>query len=229
MVSNSTILHPQSELVSFGAEGWEGDQGSVYMLTKLVVARKSGKGRKLILVPEEIAQRLMEVSNSEGKSFYGFVSETLEQALKAYAGGLSLEEMVNFNELMDLCRSLGAKAISDEAFGFLVSKVYETEKGALQKMGYEFGRLCGKSLKAKHDKPVEVSERFLPMLEWELNEVSVVEEKGEVRIRCISSILSIESTELLAGFTEEVMHELDYAVERQDCVHGMISLEFKKT
>jgi len=44
----------------------------------------------------------MEVSNRDGKSFYGFVSETLEQALKAYAGGLSLEEMVNFYELMDI-------------------------------------------------------------------------------------------------------------------------------
>ena len=84
-------------------------------------------------------------------------------------------------------------------------------------------------MKAKYDKPVEVSEKFLPMLEWELNEVSVVEEKGNVRIRCMSSILSIESTELLAGFTEGVMPELDYAVERQDCVHGIISLEFRKT
>jgi len=36
---------------------------------------------------------------------------------------------------VDIYRSLGAKAISDEAFGFLVSKVYETEKDALQKMG----------------------------------------------------------------------------------------------
>ena len=29
---------------------------------------------------------------------------------------------MNFYELMDLCRFLGAKVISDEAFGFLVSK-----------------------------------------------------------------------------------------------------------
>lgn len=105
--------------------------------------------------------------------------------------------------------------------------MYETEKNALQRMWSDFGRLCGKSLKAKHDKPAEVMERLLIMLEWRLNEVSVVEEKGKVRIRCISPILSIGSTELLGGFAEKVLPELD-AVERQECVQGIASLEFKK-
>jgi len=86
-VSDPSIIRPQSELAPLGRR----DQGSVYLLTQLVAARKSGKGRRLILVPEEIVQRLMEVPDRDGTSFNGFVSETLEQASEAYAGGLYLK------------------------------------------------------------------------------------------------------------------------------------------
>ena len=83
---------------------------------------KSKKDKKLILVSNSVVNELMLIANKQGKPFYGFVTETLEHALKVYADGHSLEEVVSFYELMEIFKSLGAKMISDDMFNYLIVK-----------------------------------------------------------------------------------------------------------
>ena len=170
----------------------------------------------------------MEIANKQGKPFYSFVSEILGYALKVYNSGCSLGEIVEFHEFMDVYRALGAKIVSNEAFSYLISKSYPKDGAVLKEKWHEFGRLCGKSLSSRYSSPIDVLEKFLATLEWELNEILVKGEKGNVKIRCISSVLTVESTELLAKFVEGLMLEFGYKVVRQDCLKGIISLEFGK-
>lgn len=172
--------------------------------------------------------RLMEIANRKGKPFYFFISETLEHALRVYNAGLSLEDVVDFYEFMDLYRSLGAKIVSNDAFSYFVSRLYKADKDSVGQKWYEFGRLCGKSLMAKYADPITVLEKFLAIKEWELNEVSVVRSEKNVKIKCISSILSDEATDLLARFIDGIMHELNYKTERRECLKGIISLEYNR-
>jgi hypothetical protein len=48
-----------------------------------------------------------------------------------------------------------------------------------------------------------------------------------VRVRCISTVLTSEGTELLAKFTEGVMNGMGYKTGRIECLRGMIILESK--
>ncbi len=193
------------------------------------MSRKSKKGRKLILVPDYIVKKLMEISNKQGKPFYGFIAETLENALRVYASERSLQEVVDFYELMEIYKVSGARIISDEASNYLISKLYQTDKEALHEKWREFGQLCAKTLASKHEKPVEILENFLAVSEWNLSEVAVTQENKEVKIRCVSPILSVENTELLVKFIEGIMHELNYKTQKQDYVKGIISLTYEKT
>lgn len=170
----------------------------------------------------------MEIANKQGKPFYSFVSEILDYALKVYNSGCSLGEIVEFHEFMDVYRALGAKIVSNEAFNYLISKSYPKDGAVLKEKWHEFGRLCGKGLSIRYPRPVEVLERFLKAKEWELNEASIVQKGDNVSVKCISSILSSEETELLASFIDGVMRELKYKKSGEECLKGIISLEYEK-
>lgn len=189
---------------------------------------KSKKDKKLILVPNAVVNELMLIANKQGKPFYGFVTETLEHALKVYGDGHSFEEVVDLYEIMEIFKSLGAKTISDDMFNYLISKSYEADKNVLQDKLYEFGRLCGKSLTSKSERPFETLEKLLSGAGWDLNEVAVTENNGQARIRCVSPVLSIEGTELLLKFIDGVVHELGYKTQKQDYVKGIVLLEYEK-
>jgi hypothetical protein len=192
------------------------------------MVKRAEKGTKLIKVPTEIVERLMVTSNKRGDPFYGFVAQTLEQALRVYDRGNMLKDVVDFHELMEIYKSSGAKIVSDESFNYLISKIYPTDKDSLHEKWYGFGRLCGKSLMARYENPIGMLERFLAETEWNLNEVEVMNEKGKAKIRCVSPILSVENTELITRFIDGIMYELGYKMEAQDCVRGIISLEYVK-
>lgn len=189
---------------------------------------KSRKDKKLILVPKSVVNELMFIANKQGKPFYGFVTETLEHVLKVYGSEHSLEEVVDFYELMEIYRSAGAKIVPDDLLNYLFSKSYETDREILQGKLYEFGQLCGKSLISKRAEPTEALEGFLSAAGWDLNEVVVAKEDGKVKIRCVSPVLSMEKTELLLKFVDGIMHELGYEARKQDYVKGIISLEYEK-
>jgi hypothetical protein len=50
---------------------------------------------------------------------------------------------------------------------------------------------------------------------------------SSVKIRCVSTVLTTEGTELLAKFIEGVMDGLGYRTEQVDSLKGMIILESK--
>jgi len=190
------------------------------------MSKKSGK--KLILAPEDTVRELMMVANRQGKPFYNFVSEILKYALRIYRSGYSFEEVVRFYEFMDVYRSLGIKIVPNDFFDYVIEKLYQSDRDVLLEKWYEFGRLCGKSLTAKYEDPLKVLEKFLETKEWELNEISVTNGKDKVRIKCVSSILSDESTELLVKFVDGIMHELKCKPVKQEFIKGIILLEYKK-
>jgi len=192
------------------------------------MSKKSRKGKKLILVPEDTVRELMKIANKQGKPFYSFVSEILEYALRIHNKGRSFEEVVSFYEFMDIYRTLGVEIVSDDVFNYIIGKLYQSDKDVLLEKWCEFGRLCGKSLMAKYENPVEVLKNFLAAKEWELNEISVMNGKDKVKIKCVSPILSGENTELLAKFVNGIMYELKFKLEKQDYVKGIILLEYTR-
>ena len=97
------------------------------------VSSKVTKEKKLILVPSDLVSKIMEISNKEGKTLFNFVTEILEQALRAYDMNQSLKEVVNFYEAMETQKSSGAVIVPIDAFTYLISKLYPSDRKNLLK------------------------------------------------------------------------------------------------
>ena len=187
------------------------------------------KGKKLILASVDLVTKLMKISNKEGKTFYNFTSEIFEQALRVQEMNQSLQEVVDFFELMEIQRAAGAVIIPVDILTYIINSLYASDKEAFQEKWYESGQWYGKYLTSKfHDRnPVKAFGDLLAVSRWDLNEVSVAEEDGGVRMRCVSPLLPKENTEVLLKFIEGVMDSLGYKTKNKDYLKGIILLEFE--
>jgi hypothetical protein len=75
--------------------------------------------------------------------------------------------------------------------------------------------------------PVQALRNFLEATRWDLSGVEATLEGEMVKLRCVSTVLTAEGTELLAKFVEGAVNGLGFHVQRVDYVRGIIVVEFK--
>lgn len=189
------------------------------------------RAKKLTLVPTDLLERLMRISNREGKTLYSFMSEILEQALRVYESRHTLQEVVNFFEIMETQKASGAVITPVDVLTYLIGEVYPSGKEVLCERWYESGQWYGKYLldRFHNQNQVEALGNLLAVTRWDLNEVLVEEESEVVKVRCVSPLLPLQNTELLVRFVEGVMDSLGYKVKNEDFMRGIVLLEFEKT
>lgn len=189
------------------------------------------RAKKLTLVPTDLLERIMRISNREGKTLYSFMSEILEQALRVYESRHTLQEVVDFFELMETQKASGAVITPVDVLTYLISEVYPSGKEVLCKRWYESGQWYGKYLldRFHNQNQVEALGNLLAVTRWDLKEVLVEEESEVVKVRCVSPLLPLQNTELLVRFVEGVMDSLGYKVKNEDFMRGIVLLEFEKT
>ncbi len=186
-----------------------------------------GKRKRLVYVPEYLLEDVMSACRRKGESIGKFVEEVLRQAVKANHLGYSPERAVEILEVMQAQRILGGAFVPLEVLNYLTNKAYKDEREQLQAKWYESGKWHGKYLKEKFEDPTQAFKIFLEASRWDLNEVEIKKEGDTMKVRCVSTVLTAEATELLAKFIEGAMHSMGYQTEKTDYVKGMIVLEFK--
>jgi len=188
-----------------------------------------GKGKRLVYVPADLLEVVTEASRRRGESVGKFVEETLRQAVRVNDMGYSPKQLAEFFEVMQAHRILGGAFVPLDVLNYLTSKACKDkdEKEELQAKWYESGKWHGKYLKERFGDPVQAFKNFLEVSRWDLSEVEVKEDGNTVKLRCVSTVLTTEGTELLAKFIEGAMHSIGYQTEKSDCVKGMIVLAFK--
>lgn len=187
---------------------------------------KGRKGRRLIFVPDEVLERLMDAPNRKGKNLTDFVEEILREALRAEEMGRDFREVVDFFEILQALMSSGAVFTPLDVLKYLTAQVYESKGDELRNKWYESGRWYGKYMKEKFKDPVDSLRRLLKATRWDLDEVEVKRNGDAVKIRCVSTVMTPEGTEMLLGFIEGAMHALGYETRKSDYVKGIILLEF---
>ena len=108
----------------------------------------------------------------------------------------------------------------------MIGKIYKNDAQQLQELWYESGKWNGKYLKEKFSDPVGAFQDLLGLSRWDLNEVDVKNDSNAVRVRCISTVMSVEGTRLLARFIEGIMNGMDYETAKDTSLKGMIILQF---
>ena len=168
-----------------------------------------GKGKRLVYVSEDLLRDVMVFAKREGETIGKFVEEAIKQTLKSCKLGYSPREASELLEVTHANRILGGVFVPQGVLNHMISLAYKADKGQLQAKFYESGRLHGKYLKEKFQNPVQTLKSFLKATRWDLAEVEVKQEGEAVRLRCVSTVLSAEQTELLAKFIEGVIQAWD--------------------
>jgi hypothetical protein len=185
------------------------------------------KGKKLVYVSEGLIDGIAKISRNRGESVGKIVEDSLRQSVRVNNEGYDVKQVADFFSVMQAHRVLGGVFVPSNVLDFLIEEVYPSKKEQLLAKWFESGRWHGKYLKEKFDNPVTAFGCFLELSRWDLNEVEVKEFGNSIKIRCVSTVLTNEGTELLAKFIEGVMDGLGYKTGKLDCLKGMIILESK--
>jgi len=187
-----------------------------------------GKGKKLVYVSETLVERIARVSKVKGESMGKLIEDALKQSVRVNEEGHDVKEVTDFFNVMQAHRVLGGVFVPSEVLDFLVETIYPEGREQLLAKWFESGRWNGKYLQEKSDNPVEAFGRFLELSRWDLNEVEVKDLGETVKVRCVSTVLTKEGTELLAKFIEGAMDGLGYKTDKIDLLKGMIILESRR-
>ncbi len=190
---------------------------------------ETSKGKRLVYVSEDLLDKVAKVSRDEGVSLSKLVESALLEIVKVNELGYSSKQMADFFNVLQSHRVLGGIFIPSGVLEYMVEKLCDgTDGEQLQGLWYESGRWNGKYLKEKFADPVDAFKHFLELSRWDLNEVNLKDEANSIKVRCISTVMSLEGTSLLSKFIEGVMNGMGYKTEQSDTLKGMIILEFKK-
>lgn len=187
------------------------------------------QGRKLIFVQADIVDKLMEISNREGRTLSSFISDVLSDVVRIYGDGGSIKDAVRSYMVASMHRSAGIMLIPVNLMNTILSRVDREGLDEIYRDAYESGYWYGRYISVKFDNPIEALRILVSSTLLAPTDISV-EGGGEVILfRFIASNLSSESTKLLLSIFEGVMSALGYKTERAEYTRGIVIASFRKT
>ena len=189
------------------------------------MSERRGKGKRLIPVPESLLRGLVDASSKEGKTLNGYIEEALQQAVKVFESGQNLKGMVHYFEILQSQKASGAIFTPLTVFDFMINKVYATDKDKLLDVWFESGNWYGKYIKEKFENPIQALADLLQAARWDLNEVNVSITGGNVKLRCTSTALTKEGTELLLKFIAGALEGMTCKILKNEFMKGLILVE----
>ncbi|MEM2806370.1 MAG: hypothetical protein QXK86_05940 [Candidatus Bathyarchaeia archaeon] len=184
--------------------------------------------KKLVYVSEDVLNAIAEVCRREGIAVGKFIDDALREAVRLEGLGYGLKEAVEFMEVVRAQRVLGGVFMPREVLDFMVESVYRAERDKLLAQCFEAGKLYGRYLRERFRDHIGALKSFLEFTRWDLGEVNVSQEGGAYRLRCVSTVLSAEGTELLAKFLEGAVSGFGCNVLKLDSMRGIIVIEFRE-
>ena len=190
------------------------------------MSERGSKGKRLIPIPESLLKGLMDASSKEGKTLNGYIEEALQEAVKVFKTGQNLNLMVHYFEILQSQKASGAIFTPLTVFDYMTHKVYATDKDELLGVWFESGKWYGKYIKEKFENSIQALADLLQAVRWDLNEVNVKEVDGKLKLRCTSTSLAKEGTELLLRFISGALNGMDCKILKNEFMKGLILVEF---
>jgi len=192
------------------------------------MSEDSSREKKLVRAPSDLVSKLSEAARLQGKTFYSYITEILEQAVRAYEMKRSLKEIIDSYEVLEIHKEAGTISAPKDVLEYLIEKVYQENSETLERLWYQTGRWYGIYLREKFDDSIEALVRLLLEGRWDLSEVTVKRNQETVEFKCVSAFLSQERTLLIRKFIEGAMCSLGYKTQSQECFRGIIHLKFSR-
>jgi hypothetical protein len=184
------------------------------------------KGKKLVSVSENLLDAAAKVSREEGVPMGKLVENLLEQAVKVNKLRYRSDQMADFFDVLQTNRVLGGLFVPTGVLDFMLEKCPDPVQ--LQSLWLDSGRWTGKYLTEKFADPLTAFRHFLELSRWDLNEVDIKVAGNSVKVQCVSTVMSLQSTNMLAKFVEGGMDGIGYRLVSTDCLKGMLIMNFKR-
>jgi len=186
------------------------------------------KGRKLILVRNDLLEQAIKITAKEGRTLFSFTNEIFEHAIKAYNMKATLKDVIEYYKLMNVCKGLGYTPVPYEIFMKMAKKLYEKERKKMLEEWYEFGFWAGSYFEAKYNENlIETVKSFLQSTLWNIDELCVDLKDNEIDLKCFSKNLTPEYTGMLAKFIEGLFNSLGYVVKSNKRLRGIIIFKLR--
>ena len=188
----------------------------------------SPKSAKLVVLPEELVDKLRAITIRKGVSLTNFAAEALEQAIRMEAIGGKLEDAVDIFNLYNVSHAAGAVQVPRSNFNAMVTELYRADREGLLDVWREAGRWYGEYMRAMLGEEALASFRDSLLVSWNLDEVNITRDGLLVKIELVSFVMSLELTELLSSYILGVMSSLGYELMEEDGLRGLTTLRFRE-
>lgn len=188
----------------------------------------SPKSAKLVVLPEELVDKLRAITIRKGVSLTHFAAEALEQAIRMEAIGGKLEDAVDIFNLYNVSQAAGAVQVPRSNFNAMVTELYRADREGLLDVWREAGRWYGEYMRAMLGEEALAFFRDSLLVSWNLDEVNITRDGLLVKIELVSFVMSQELTELLSSYILGVMSSLGYGLMEEDGLRGLTTLRFRE-
>jgi hypothetical protein len=187
------------------------------------------KGKKLVYVSEDLIDKAATVCRMENVSLSKLVEGALVETIKVHELGYSSKQMADLFDVLQANRVLGGLFVPSGVLDYMIEKASKADVAKLEELWCESGMWTGKYLKQKFSSPVESFNHFLQLSRWDLNEIDLKEDiTGRVKVRCVSTVMSIEGTRLLEKFINGALVGMGYKLSSSECLKGLIIAQFSR-
>ena len=182
--------------------------------------------RKTFAAREDLIERASKVAKQRGYSLYGFINEMLQLTLQADEMGISLRSLIDERGLLKAAKEAGFVLGLESLWYEMADIAGKNAKRRSLKCWVEAGAWLAKRYVSDGIKdPFSAFKRDFEAFTWNISELDIEEENGEVSIRIISPRFSESYTFLLAAFLESALKAFGYTRFNKDVSRGTIRLK----
>jgi len=173
-------------------------------------------------------EKLRDVAARHRVPLSSYTTVALEEALRADELGASLREVVDLYQIMKIQMGVDAVHIPRSSLEHMIKELYPTNGEELRRIWYESGRWYGAYLrtKLKDGDVIGFLEKAL-LVSWDLDEVEIKNDDGDIILRCTSFTMSLESTELIISYISGAMSALGYKELTKKHLRGMATVHYR--
>lgn len=186
--------------------------------------------RKFLAARGDLVDKLNAIAKRKNVTLFGMVNEVLEEFIRIAEAGQNLHTIVDDQQIIKVAKEAGFTVTTENLWDYTLDKIFEKDNKALNEMWNTTGQWFGKYCKIRFptNDPLEILERTMRALFWNVSEINTTHDSDEIRITCIGSRLSYSYTVLLSAFIIGFMESLNYTPYDQNISKGIISLNFKR-